>query len=385
MKKILLGISSSISIYKIPNLIRILQNKDCEIKVIMTENATKLVNKSVFQTISKNKVWIDQFDDDDYISHITLTDWADIFVIAPATANIISKAANGIADDLLSTSILAFNKRIIFFPAMNVKMYENKALQNNIKKLLNYGYEVIEPVEGKLACGYEGKGKLPAEQYIADIILKEPHKPLKGKRFIVTTGGTIEKIDPVRYISNFSSGKMGLSIAKVLYNKGAEVLLLYGNIKEEIPSYLKNIHFESSLDLLEKIKSNINNYDGIFMAAAVSDYRAEYSSKKIKKDNNTISLNLIKNPDILKEIKDYKGIKVGFSLETDNAIENSIKKLNEKNLDYIILNEIDDSFNPLGSEYNKIKIISKDNNIFETNLKTKEEIAEIIINKVFKL
>ncbi|HOJ49717.1 MAG TPA: bifunctional phosphopantothenoylcysteine decarboxylase/phosphopantothenate--cysteine ligase CoaBC [Spirochaetota bacterium] len=383
--KIILGVTSSISIYKALEITSLLRKKGAEVKVIMTDNAMRMVSKIPFFTLSSNIVLNDQFGEKDYIPHISLSDWADIMLIAPATANIIGKFANGIADDLLSTTFISFNKKVLIAPAMNVKMYNHPIVQENIKKLQKLdNIEFIEPVYGNLACGYEGKGKLAPPEYIVERVLSyNMPKILKGKKVLVTTGGTIEDIDPVRYITNRSSGLMGVSFAKKAKEMGADVTLIYGNINCSIPYDIEAIKIRSCNDMLDRLKNLISSYDVLIMAAAVADFRVKsVSDKKIKKEKEeTIKLELVMNPDILKElstIKKEEQIFIGFSLETDDLIKNAISKLERKKLDYIIANSPEN----FESEKGLIKLIDKRGDILEIEGR-KEDIAEKVLLKIF--
>ncbi len=381
------GISSGISIYKIPPLIRRLVKYGHNVRVIMTENAAKLINPLLFKVVSRNDVYVKDFSIDYPLAHIEIGDWADIFVIAPLTANTLSKIANGIADNFLTTTFLACNKKKILFPAMNVKMYETQVIQENIKKLKAYGCIVVEPEVGELACGYKGRGRLPSEERMFGIITRDINAPLKGKNFIVTAGSTLEKIDPVRFVSNFSSGKMGIEIAKALYKKGANVLLIHGRVLIHIPEYIPSIYAESCYDMHEALKSNLKEYDGLFMCAAPVDFKAkEVSPKKIKK-NFELTLSFVANPDILMEITPLFENKlfVGFALETDNAIQNAIKKLREKKLDYIVLNIIEENFNPMGEDTNNVKLFNKNEKELGSFSGNKEAVAHWIISNIFGL
>lgn len=385
--KIVFGITSGISIYKIPSIIRKLKKEGHIIRVIMTPNARKLINPLIFKVASGNNVYVDDFSIEEPLAHIEIGDWADVFVIAPLTANTLAKIANGIADNLLTTSFLACSKKKIVFPAMNVKMYDSKITNDNIKKLKEYGILVIEPESGDLACGYSGKGRLPSEDKIIGIITRDPNEPLKGKRFVVTTGSTIEKIDPVRFISNFSSGRMGIEIAKYLYKMGADVLLVYGKTEVSIPSYISSIKIESTIDMLNAIKNNLNDYDGLFMASAPVDFKVKnYSENKIKK-TETLSIELIENPDILKSLRENFKNKffVGFALETRNGEQNALIKLKQKELDYIVLNMIEADFNPMGNEENKVVIYDKSGAKTGEFEGKKEFVAEWIVKNTLKI
>ncbi|MCX7820399.1 MAG: bifunctional phosphopantothenoylcysteine decarboxylase/phosphopantothenate--cysteine ligase CoaBC [Brevinematales bacterium] len=384
---IVFGITSGISIYKIPSVIRKLRKDGHNIRVLMTPNAKKLMNPIIFKVASGNEVYINDFSIHNPLLHIEIGDWSDVFVIAPLTANTLAKIANGIADNLLTTSFLACSGKKIVFPAMNVKMYDSQITQENIKKLKEYGVLVIEPDCGDLACGYSGKGRLPSEDKIIGIITRDIYEPLKGKRFIVTAGSTIEKIDPVRFITNFSSGKMGIEIAKYLYKKGADVLLIVGKTEVNIPEYITHIKVESTIDMLNAIKNNLKDYDGLYMVAAPVDFRVNnYSEEKIKR-KGSLTIELIENPDILKSLrKDFKEkFFVGFALESKNGKQNASLKLKEKELDYIVLNIIEPDFNPMGNEENRIFLFEKSgSNALEFKGK-KHKVAEWIVNKTLKL
>ncbi len=381
--KILLGITGGISLYKSLNVTRLLVKSGHEIRAVMTENAAGMIDPILFKTLSGGEAYVKDFDFREPLAHIRLSDWADVMAIVPATANTIAKIAGGIADNLLTSTALAFNKKMYVFPAMNVKMYENPVTQENLDKLRSRKIEVIEPFCGDLACGYSGMGKLPDEDFIFGYITRDADEPLKGKSFIVTAGGTIEKIDPVRYISNFSSGRMGIEIAKTLFRKGAGVLLIYGNISITLPSYIRSIKIQSAMDLLEALRKNLASYDGLYMAAAPADFRTDSMSESKIKKSAELNLHLVKNPDILKTVsKELKGkLLVGFALETENPVDSAAAKLKEKNLDFIALNIIKDDFNPLGSDFNNITLISRDGTIKEFGEKTKNETAGLLVEE----
>ncbi len=384
---IVFGITAGISIYKIPSIIRKLKKEGNQVRVIMTPNASKLINPLIFKVASGNEVYINDFSNKNPLIHIEIGDWADVFTIAPLTANTLAKIANGIADNLLTTAFLACSKKKIVFPAMNVKMYTSKATLDNIQKLTKYGIIVIEPESGDLACGYTGKGRLPPEDKIIAIITRDIFEPLKGKKFIVTTGSTIEKIDPVRYISNFSSGRMGIEIAKYLYKKGADVLLIYGKTEVNIPEYITSIKVESTIDMLNAIKNNLNDYEYLYMACAPVDFRIKsYSIEKIKK-KEAQTLELVENPDILKFSREnFKNkIFIGFSLESKDGEKNAILKLKEKGLDYIVLNMIEKDFNPMGNEENKVTLYDKKGLEIGEFSGKKQKVAEWIVNKTLNL
>ncbi len=385
--KILLGISAGISIYKIPTVIRLLRRDGHIVRVIMTRNAAKLVNPLLFKAISGEEVFVKDFDMREPLAHIRLSDWADVFAVVPASADILAKIAAGFADSLLTTSMLAFNKRKILFPAMNTRMFDNRASYENLQKLSSLGYIVVMPDNGDLACGTTGRGRLPPEDKIFALISRDVDEPLKGMRFLVTAGGTIEKIDPVRYISNFSSGKMGIEIAKSLFRKGAEVLLIYSNISIPLPSWIPSVKAYSAEEMLEAVRLNLPQFDGLYMAGAPADFKPDsYSEDKIKKENAR-EIKLIKTPDILKEIS-VSGIgngklTVGFALESDNGAVNALKKLRDKNLDFIALNMIDiqNNTSPMGRDENRVELFSGESEGGECMEGSKKDIAEWLVLK----
>ncbi|OHD55957.1 MAG: hypothetical protein A2Y33_10875 [Spirochaetes bacterium GWF1_51_8] len=384
--KIVLGVTGGVAVYKMLGVVRQLQSDGHEIVVIMTPAAAKFVNPILFKTLSHNTVLTEDFDISRPIAHVELADWADVYAVAPATANTIAKIAHGIADNLLTTTALARTGRRIVFPSMNVHMYENPATQENLCILSEkLGWEVVEPDSGSLACGYSGKGRLVSEERIAAVISRDPDAPLKGKKYIVTAGGTIEKIDPVRYISNFSSGKMGIETAKALYKKGADVLLVYGNITASVPSYIESVKIESAAELLDTLRRRLPLFDGVFMAAAVADYApSKQSQSKIKRHDDKITLELTANPDVLKTAaSENKGkLFVGFALETDDAEANAAKKLSAKGIDYIVLNRLGPEHNPLGADENSVRLIGKNGAAEESGLISKKEAAEWLVRRI---
>ena len=384
--KILLGVTSSIAIYKALDLCSQLKKKGHEISVIMSENAKKMVDPIPFHSITQNIVFYDQFKEKDYIPHISLADWADIFVVAPATANILGKMANGIADDLLSTTYTAFEKTVIVAPAMNVKMYAHAAVQKNMNTLKSFGVNFVEPATGMLACGYEGKGKLaPVSEILEAIEFYEDNKvSLSGKKVIVSAGGTIEDIDPVRFITNRSTGKMGIAFAKTASLMGADVTLVYGNIQGEPPQNIKTIYTRSAHEMLDSLEKLMKDADILVMSAAVADYRLEQKSdKKIKKNEDNLTLNLVKNPDILKNLsknKKQNQIYIGFALETNDLVENATRKMKEKKMDLIIANQPEN----FGSEKGSVLILSPNGEKEEIKSANKNLIAKKILEKISK-
>ncbi len=383
--KILLGVSSSIALYKALDLVSLLRKKGHEIRVIMTQNATKMVSPILFHSLSAYPVAYNEFAEKDYIPHISLSDWADILAIVPATANIIGKMAGGIGDDLLSTTYLAFNKPVVIAPAMNVKMFAHPIVQQNIQSLKKRGHVIIEPDIGMLACGYQGKGRLALVEDIASVILSYAHAPLlAGKKVVVTAGGTIEDLDPVRYISNRSSGKMGIAFAQVAKQLGAEVTLIYSNISSPLPFGVKSVYTRSALQMLETLKQEIKESHILIMAAAVADYRpAQKNEQKIKKQNqDSFLMELTQNPDLLKSLSSLKKphqLFVGFALETQDLIHNALKKLKSKNLDFIIANQPEN----FDSNQAKVKLIDKQGQITPFENLSKQEIAQKVFSLLF--
>lgn len=346
-KKILLGVSGGIAIYKSLSLISLLNKCGAETKVIMTEGAKEFIRPLSFQTMSKNRVYSDLFsEEDNFIPHIDLSREADVFLIAPATANVLAKLSSGLADDLLSSTALASSCPILVSPAMNVKMYKNKATQSNINKLREMGIGVIEPNSGLLACNEVGEGRMPEATELLDYLdFFFTKKDLYGRKIIVSGGPTRERIDPVRFLTNDSSGKQGLCIAERAYKRGAQVLFVHGKIKEEIPEYIKSVEVESTEDLFKAIDSVIDQYDSLIMAAAPCDLKAvEVSKNKLKKDglNSNILPDFVETRDVLKSLSPKKEdrIFIGFAAETRNVEEYAKKKLKEKNLDYIVANDV---------------------------------------------
>ena len=389
-KNILIGITGSIAAYKIPYLIRIFKKNNYNVKTIMTKNALNFITPLVLKTLTDNPVYIEEFNSTYHdIEHINLIDWADVLLVAPATANIIGKAASGIADDLLSSTIVTALPQIpiIFAPAMNTNMYNNQIVQENINKLKKFGIEFVEPESGELACKAIGKGRLADLEYIFFTTVKKISSgELKNKKVLIIAGKTIEAIDPVRYISNFSSGKMGFYIAKEAIKRGADVTIIKGKTDidySKLPSKIINI--QSALDIKNDVLKFFDNTDILISVAAISDYRPEkIMEHKIKKTNSSLSIKLIQNPDILKLVSSHKThqLLVGFSLETNNELDNAKEKLKRKNLDIIILNNPLKKGSLFGSDFNKITIIDKYNNIDELPILTKEECSKKIFDKI---
>ena len=393
-KNILIGVTGGIAAYKVVEVASRLKKSGANVKIIMTRNATQFVSPRTFQEITNNAVSVDMFGSDTanfvHVEHIALADWADFMLIAPATANFLAKMAHGIADDLLTTTILAFDKKILIAPAMNTKMYENIATQTNLATLKARGIEILEPESGNLACGTVGKGRLPEPSEICAEIEKffAQDKILAGKKILVTAGGTIEAIDPVRYIGNRSSGRMGYEIAKVAVNAGADVVLISGKSALDPPQNLKFIKVESAIDMREAVLSEFDSVDAVIMSAAVADYRVKNpAAQKIKKSAENLTLELVKNPDILKELGGLKKnqILIGFAAETQNILDYARKKLVEKNLDFIVANDVTLAGAGFGVSTNIASIIWRDGHIESFNKMSKADLAKKIVERVSNL
>ncbi len=387
-KTVLIGITGGIAAYKICELIRMYKKAGANVKVILTPHAKNFVTELTLATLTQNEVYTDNFDIKEYKpEHISLCDEGDILVIAPATANTISKIANGICDNLLTSITCAFNKPIIIAPAMNTNMWKNKFVQENLTKLKNNGFIIAEPESGYLACGTSGEGRLCSLEIIFNKTIEtlEQNKKLTGKKIVITAGGTIEKIDPVRYISNFSSGKMGLALADNAHKMGAEVKLI-STFKTDKP--YKTTAVQSAQEMKNEVEKYYQDADCIIMAAAVADYRVEtYNEQKIKKTSeDKITLSLVKNPDILKEIshKNHNSKIVGFCAESENLIENAKTKIQNKGCDYIIANDISRKDIGFSSDENEVYIIDKSLNITHLEKNTKQEIAKQILEHIFE-
>lgn len=392
-KCVVIGVTGGISVYKALDVISALRKKDIEVHVIMTESASKFVNPLTFQSISQNLVVTDMFAEPKAweIQHISLAQKADLMLIAPATANIIGKVANGIADDMLSTTIMAASKaKVIFAPAMNTHMYENKIVQGNIEKLKSYGYDFIEPASGRLACGDVGIGKLADVNTIVERVvteLSDKEQDLKGKKVLVSAGPTIAPIDPVRYITNRSTGKMGYAIAEEARDRGAEVVLVSGPTNLNPPKNVKIINIKTNEEMKNEILKNFEWADIVIKSAAVADYKPkEYSKEKIKKGDGDLNICLTRDNDILKSLGDKKThqILVGFAAESNDVLKNAEKKLKNKNLDFIVANDITSSDTGFGSEDNKVVILSKNNEKLELEKMSKKEVASNIFDMILE-
>jgi phosphopantothenoylcysteine decarboxylase/phosphopantothenate--cysteine ligase len=387
-KTVLIGITGGIAAYKICSLIRLYKKARANVRVVVTPSALNFITKLTLQTLADNEVYVENFEVDNYKpGHISLADESDIFVIAPATANTISKIANGICDNLLTSIACAFKKPIIIAPAMNTGMWENNFVQDNIKKLESNGYYILNPESGFLACGTNGKGRMIEVEDIfektSEILSQK--KILAGKKVLITAGGTKEKIDPVRYITNCSSGKMGISLADCAFEMGAEVTLV-STFSVDKP--YKNVVTESAQEMEKAVKYELEKQDCVIMAAAVADYRIkEYSEHKIKKSaDNNLTLELTKNPDILKEISvmNCKAKIVGFCAESENLLENAKIKIKNKGCDYIVANDISRKDIGFSSDMNEVYILDKNLEISHIDRSSKKEIAKKILEKVFE-
>ncbi len=391
-KEIVLGVTGGIAAYKAAELVRLLVKEGAHVHVVMTQNAQEFITSLTFQTLSGNPVVTDPFTlvGEQEIGHIALADLAELIVILPATANIIGKIANGIADDFLSTLVMATKAPVFFAPSMNVNMWENKALQKNIQILLERGYHLIEPGEGELACHWYGKGRLAelsdVMEKVEDLFSK---KDLKGEKVLVTAGPTQEPLDPVRFITNHSSGKMGYALAKVARRRGAEVILVTGPTSIPIPrGDMKVVSVKTAAEMRRAVLGHMEGCSVVIKAAAVSDFRPKaVSLQKMKKAEASTSLTLEKTEDILSEIGKKKrgGILLGFAAETENVVANAQKKLKEKNLDLIVVNDVTKPGAGFGQDTNQVKILFPSGEVKDLPLMSKEEVSQSILDEVGKL
>ena len=389
-KKVLLGVSGGIAVYKALDVISRLKKKGIEVKVIMTKSATEFVTPLSFQSLSENPVVIDMFDEPKAweIQHISLAKWADLVVVVPATANIIGKVANGIADDMLSTTIMATKAEVIFCPAMNTNMYENKIVQKNMATLKDLGYGFINPASGRLACGDIGRGKLENTEIIAEKIIKKlssKSRDFEGKNVLVTAGPTIVPIDPVRYLTNRSTGKMGYEIAKEARDRGANVTLISGPTSLDIPTGVNFIKVNTNEEMLNAVLDNFNDSNIVVKSAAVADFNVkEYSKEKIKKTDSNLVIELERDKDILETLGKQKTnqIIVGFAAESSNVIENAKFKLKRKNIDYIVANDITSNDTGFASDDNKVTIISSLGDVISLDKMSKREVAKNIFDMI---
>jgi phosphopantothenoylcysteine decarboxylase/phosphopantothenate--cysteine ligase len=385
-KKILLGVSAGIAAYKAATLVRLLVKKGAEVKVIITPDAHTFITAETLSVLSKNKVEVDFFTSEKvWNNHVHLALWADAFVIAPCTANTLAKMATGLCDNLLLATYLSARCKVYVAPAMDVDMYHHPTAKNNIEKIISYGNIIIPPETGELASGLHGEGRMAEPENIVLFLEKEfeTHGALKGKKVLISAGPTYEEIDPVRFIGNRSSGKMGIAIANAFVHEGADVTLVLGPTHLSPNNAVKCIRVESSNEMYEHCVELFKKADIAIMSAAVADYKAaDYSSQKIKKKEDTFQINLTKTIDILAELGKQKKQQclVGFALETENVIEYATKKIKAKNLDFIVANSLQDEGAGFATDTNKISIIDNSSKVFDYGLKTKENVAKDILN-----
>ncbi len=390
-KTVIIGVTGGIACYKAVELVRLLVKDSLAVQVIMTRAAMEFVTPLTFQTLSGKPVATETFNltQESEIGHINLADSADLFVIAPATANVIGKIAAGIADDLLTTVLMATQAPVLIAPAMNIHMYENPILQENIRKLRRIGYHFMEPAEGYLACGYEGKGRLPEpEKILEEIRSLLRKKDLLGERFLITAGPSREPLDPVRYISNRSSGKMGYALARAAVRRGAGVVLVSGPSAIEPPSAVRLIPVNTAAEMRRAVLEQFPECTAVIMAAAVADYRpVDASSKKLKRGKAPLDIRLEPNPDILRELGRRKNGKllVGFAAETEELIANATRKLHEKNLDLIVANDVTQAGGGFDGDTNIATIVDRSGASDSLSLMTKDELADRIYDHLLAL
>ena len=388
-KTVVLGVTGSIAAYKMANLTSMLVKQHADVNVIMTRNAVNFINPITFETLTSNKCLVDTFDRDFQfnVEHVALAKRADIFMVAPASANVIGKIASGIADDMLTTTIMACKAPKYIAPAMNTNMYENPIVQDNLKKLEGYGYNIIKPATGYLACGDTGQGKLPSEEELFAYIIRELRydKDMTGKKVVVTAGPTKEAIDPVRFISNHSTGKMGYAIAKCAMERGADVVLITGETSIPKPLFVKVINVISAADMFEAVKHEALDADYVIKSAAVADYTPLIAAdEKLKKNDDDMMIPLKRTTDILKYLGEHKKkgqILTGFAMETKDLIENARKKLESKNADLIVANNLKVKGAGFGTDTNVVTFIEKDG-VSELPIMSKDEVAKHILDKI---
>ena len=391
-KTVLLCVSGSIAAYKIAYLASALKKLKADVHVLMTRNATNFINPITFETLTGNKCLVDTFDRNFEFSveHVSLAKAADVVLVAPASANVIAKLAHGLADDMLTTTVLACTCKKIISPAMNTRMFENPITQDNLKLCEHYGMEVISPASGYLACGDTGAGKMPEPEVLLQYILKEVQyeKDLKGKKILVTAGPTREAIDPVRYITNHSTGKMGYAIAKTAALRGAEVTLVSGPAEVEPPMFVNFVPVVTAKDMFEAVTSRSDEMDAVIKAAAVADYRPKFvNTEKTKKKDGDMAIELERTDDILKwlgETKKDSQFLCGFSMETEHMLENSRAKLKKKNLDMIVANNLKVAGAGFGTDTNVVTMI-RENREIELPIMSKEEVAGAILDEIFEI
>ncbi len=387
-KHIVLGVTGSIAAFKIASLASMLKKQKADVTVIMTQNAVNFINPITFESLTGNKCLVDTFDRNfqHKVEHISLAKQTDVFLVAPASANVIAKAAHGIADDMLTTTLLACRCPKIFAPAMNTRMYQNPIVQDNMKILERYGMEVVTPALGYLACGDTGEGKMPEPEVLFESIVKAlTPKDMSGVKVLVTAGPTREKIDPVRYITNHSSGKMGYAIARAAMLRGADVTLVTGKTDLMPPMGVNTVEIVSAADMAQAVKERAKEQDIIIKAAAVADYRPKYTSdEKMKKKDEDMCIELERTQDILGFLGAHKKegqFLCGFSMETENMIENSRKKLEKKNLDLILANNLKEQGAGFGTDTNIVTLLSKEDTI-QLPIMSKEEVADRLLDYI---
>lgn len=393
-KTVVLGVTGSIAAYKMANLTSMLVKQHADVYVLMTKNATNFIHPITFETLTNHKTLVDTFDRNfNYnIEHVSLAKKADIVLVAPASANVIGKIANGIADDMLTTTVMACKCKKLIAPAMNTQMFENPIVQDNLKKLEHYGMTVIQPAVGLLACKDVGAGKLPSEEELMDYILQEIRfeKDLVGKKLLITAGPTVESIDPVRFISNHSTGKMGYALARVAAERGADVTLISGPVNLQTPRFVKTVSVVSAQDMFEAVKAHSAEADIIIKAAAVADYTPEVvADEKIKKSDGEAELKLKRTTDILKWLGENRAVGkkqflCGFSMETEHMVENSRAKLEKKNLDMIVANNLKVPGAGFGVDTNVVTLITR-SETKELPQMSKEEVADGILDEILRL
>lgn len=391
-KTVLLGVSGGIAAYKAAALASALVKQHASVEVVMTENATEFITPLTFEQLTGRRVMVDTFDRNfsHQVEHIALAERTDLVIVAPATANVCAKFAHGLADDMLTTTVLACHCPKLIAPAMNTNMFENPVTQDNLKLLEHYGWEIIPPASGRLACGAVGKGKLPEPEVLFEYVIRflaMPHD-LEGKKVLVTAGPTQEALDPVRYLTNHSSGKMGCAIAKMAMLRGADVTLVCGPLSVAPPAFVKTVNVVSAQDMFDAVTALAPKSDLIFKAAAVADYTpAEYNDQKMKKSDSDLSIPLKRTQDILKYLGEHRTdgqVICGFSMETQNMIENSKRKLQSKNIDMICANNLKTEGAGFGVDTNVITVITK-SEVKELPLQSKESVANAILDECLKL
>lgn len=386
-KTVVLGVTGSIAAYKMANVASMLIKKHCDVHVIMTRNATNFINPITFETLTNHKCLVDTFDRNFqfHVAHVSLAQQADCMLIAPASANVIGKIANGIADDMLTTTIMACEAPKLIAPAMNTHMFENPIMQDNLKKLQNYGYEIIQPAAGRLACGDIGSGKLPDEEILVSYIEKTiaKQKDLIGKKLLVTAGPTQEAIDPVRFVTNHSTGKMGYAIARAAMLRGADVTLVTGKTNLTPPSFIDVVPVVSAEDMFQAVRQHFDVQDIVIKSAAVADYRpSNVSDEKIKKKDGDMSIPMERTTDILQYLAEHRRkdqFICGFSMETQNMLENSRKKLDKKKLDMIVANNLKVKGAGFGTDTNVVTFITRDEER-TLDMMSKQEVADHLLD-----